>query len=170
MLLSRLTMWTLAIGLVAVAMAVWPQVPERFPTHYGLDGVADDWSVGSFWGWLALPLVGLAMAAFMEWMMRVAVFRPGAPGLNLPNKEAILALPPDRRAPVLARVAVMTYATAAFCMVAFALIQLGTWTEAHGASGTGWVLAGIGVAVVGPMAALAVGMVAIHNEVDRQQA
>ncbi|WP_412062255.1 DUF1648 domain-containing protein [Rubrivirga sp. IMCC45206] len=170
MLVSRLTMWTLAIGLVAVAIAVWPEVPGRFPTHYGFDGVADDWSEGSLWGWLALPLVGLAMAAFLEWMVRVAVFRPGAPGLNLPNKEAILALPPEKRAPVLARVAAMTYATAALCVVAFALIQLGTWAEAHGASGTGWVLAGLAVAVVGPLAALAVGLVAIQNEVDRQQA
>ncbi len=166
---ARLLMWTLALGLLAVAVAVWPQVPARFPTHYGFDGVADAWAERSLLAWLALPLVGLALAAFLEWMTQVSIYRSGAPGLNLPNKAAILALPPDRQVPVLDRVAAMGYGSGVACLASFALIQMGTWVEANGASGTGWVMAGVAAAVVGSLAVLVVGMVAVQNELDRQR-
>ena len=162
-------MWTLAVGLVAWAGWFWPDVPARVPTHFGPGGQPDAWAARSARSWFGLPALGVAFAvgfdALTVWVHR----HPETPGLNLPQKRAILALPAERRAPVLARSAAMVYAMIAACLVAFALIQVGVWTAANGADGAGWVLAGGGVALIGPLAALAWGMARVSAEVRRQQ-
>ena len=163
-------MWVLALGLLAWAVWLWPDVPARVPVHFGFDGQPDRWADRSVWSWFGLPLVGLATAASIDVFVRWSLRRPGAPGVNLPNKEAILALPPEKRAPVLARVADLVYGAVAWCLVAFALIQVGTWVEARGASGTVWTLGGVLAAVAGPLAALVVGLARIDTELKRQQA
>ena len=53
--------------------------------------------------------------------------------------------------------------------MAFAFIQLGTWTAAHGAGGAGWVGTGGAVAAVGPLVALVWGLQRVAAEVRRQQ-
>lgn len=169
MTLARLTMWMLALGLLAWALWLWPSVPARIPTHFGIDGTPDSWSERSLASWLSLPLVGLALAAGMEALTRWTLRRPGAPGLNIPGKEAILALPPERQVPVMDRAAELLYLTGVACLVAFSLIHLGAWTEANGIDGSMWVLGGVLVSFVGPLAALVWGLVRIQSEVARQQ-
>ena len=168
MSLPRVLMWTLALALVAWAAWLWPDVPARVPVHFGLDGTPDRWADRSVWSWFGLPLVGLAMAGGIDALVQWALRRPGAPGLNVPNKEAILALPPERRAPVMARVEAMVYWGLVPALAAFVLIQADVWAAAHGAGGTGW--AGVVVATVGPLAALVVGLVRVEGELERQQA
>ena len=170
MRLSRALMWTLALGLAASAAWLWPDVPARVPVHFGLDGEPDRWVGRSAWAWFGLPLVALATAAGLDALTRWSLARPGLPAVNLPNKGAILALPPERRAPVLARVGAVLYAVGAACMVTFALVQAGVWAEAHGADGAPWTVAAVAVSAVGPLAALVVGLVRVEAEVERQRA
>lgn len=162
-------MWLLALGLGAAAVALWPEVPDRIPLHFGPDGTPDRWGERSVLGWFGLPLVVLAMAAGAEGLLSWTLARPEAPYLNLPSKEAILALPPERRAPVWDRVRSLIYAVMATCVLAFALIQGGIWVEAHGANGQGWVLAGGLSALVLPMAAVVWGIVRVDAEIRRQR-
>ena len=168
-MLFRLAMWTLAVGLVAWAGWVWSDVPARVPTHVGLDGEPDAWADRSVWSWFGLPALGLVLAAGLDALTVWTHRHPALTGLNLPQKDAILALPPERRAPVLARSAGMLYGVGALCLVTFVLIQLGTWTAAQDAGGAGWVLAGVVVSVVGPLAALVWGLWRVSAELRRQQ-
>lgn len=169
MLPSRALMWASALGLLAAAAWLWPDVPARVPVHFGADGTPDRWVDRSIWSWFGLPLVGLALAAGLDGLTRWAVRHPEMPGVNLPDKAAILALPPERRAPVLDRVAALLYGIGVACLTAFALLFAGVWAEAHGAGGRGWVLAGGLVAVVGPLAVLVWGLVRVSAEVRRQR-
>lgn len=163
-------MWALSVGLVAWAAWLWPDVPARVPVHFGLDGEPDRWADRSVWSWFGLPLVGLATAAGLDALTRWSLSRPSAPGINIPNKGAILALPPPRRAPVLDRVGALLYGVGAWAMAAFVLIQAGVWTAATGAGAGPWPLAGTLTAAVGPLVALVVGLVRIDVELKRQQA
>ncbi|MDT0632630.1 DUF1648 domain-containing protein [Rubrivirga sp. S365] len=166
----RLVMWALAVGLAVWAGWLWPDVPARVPTHFGLDGQPDAWAGRSVGSWFGLPAIALALAAFLDALVVWTHRHPALAGLNLPQKDAILALPPDRRAPVLAWSAAALYAVGAACMVSFALIQAGTWAAAHGGSGAEWVAAGGAVAVVAPLVALAWGLRGVSVELRRQQA
>ena len=166
---SRAVMWALAVGLVAGAGWLWPDVPARVPTHFGADGVPDAWSDRSVSSWFGLPLVGLALAAVMEWAVWL-IRRPGAPGLNLPNEEALRALPPERQRPVVDRVARWLYRIGALTLAGFGLIQGGAWAEAHGADGSGWVLAGALGTAVASVLALPWMLVDVDAELKRQQA
>lgn len=168
--MARLLMLTLALGLVAWAVWLWPDVPARVPVHFDPGGAPDRWAARSVGSWFALPLVALAVAAALDALMRWALRHPESPMLNLPDKEALLALPPERRAPVLARVAEMTYAIGALSVAACALIQVGVWTTARGADGSGWVLAGGLTVILGSLAVLVWGLVRVQAELTRQQA
>ncbi len=168
--MARALMWTLALGLAAWSAWLWPDVPARIPLHFGADGTPDRWGERSALSWFLLPLVGLGLAGGLDALTRWALRHPEAPAINLPNKAAILALPPERRAPVLARVGTLIYTVGALCLAALVLIHVGTWTTATGENGAGWVLAGSLTAIVGPLAALVWGLVRIDAEVRRQQA
>ena len=167
--MARALMWTLALALLAWAVWLWPDVPGRVPVHFGLNGEPNAWADRSAWSWFGLPAVGLAIAAGVDVLLRWSLSRPGAPGINLPQKETVLALPPERQAPVWDRVAAMVYAGIALSLGALALIQVGGWAESQGADGSRWVLAGVVTAVVAPLAMLTVGMVRVDAEVKRQR-
>ncbi len=161
---ARVLMWAVAVALVAWAAWLWPDLPTRIPVHFDGAGTPDRWDGRSLLSWLGLPLVGLAPAAGLDVLAVWTRRHPRSPTLNLPNKQAVLDLPTERRAPVLQRVSDLLFATGAACLVAFALLQQGMWTAAHGGSGAGWVRAGGLSALVLPLGAL----VAVDAEVKRQ--
>ncbi len=168
--MARALMWVLALGLLAWAAWLWPDVPARVPVHFGPNGQPDAWADRSVWSWFGVPLVGLALAALAEAQMRWSLARPDAPGINIPNKKAILALPPEKRAPVLARVADIVYGAIAVGLVALTLVQLDVWAVAHGADDAPSTVAISVVALAGSLAVLVVGLVRVNAELKRQQA
>jgi uncharacterized membrane protein len=165
----RILLWASSLALLVVAAWLWPDVPALVPVHFGADGMPDRWAARSVGSWFGLPLLGLAVAAGLDAVTRWALRNPDAPGLNLPQKSDILALPRERRGPVLERVAELAYAVGVACVASFALIQVGTWREAHGLGGEVWVVAGGAVAVIAPLAALVWGLHRVSAELRRQQ-
>ena len=53
-------------GLVASAV-VYPDLPERMPTHWNLAGEADGWSSRAWGAWL-MPIVIAFIWATMRWL------------------------------------------------------------------------------------------------------
>ena len=168
MSLSRILMWSLALATLAWAAWAYGSLPERIPVHFGLDGTADRWEDRSLGSWL-LPALGLALAALFDAIARWSVQNPQKQTINLPQSADLMALPVERRVPVLRRSAAMLYAVGAVVLVAFALIQVGSYAEAFGRPSQAWVMAGVGVATVGPLAVLVSGTVAVSNEIARQR-
>lgn len=64
-----LVMWLLALlPFVLVALA-WPHLPERVPTHWGLDGEINGWSSpAALWG---LCAIGPALALLLQFLPKV---------------------------------------------------------------------------------------------------
>ena len=166
----RATMWLLSAGLVACALWLWPEVPDRVPLHHGADGTPDRWGDRSLLSWLGLPLVGLGVSALLDWTAWWTARRPDSPLVNLPRKRELLALPPERRAPVLRVVARMVYGLGVLSAAALFLIQLGIWTTAQGRDGSAWILAATAALLAGSVAGAVWGSVRAGAEVERQQA
>lgn len=166
---ARLLLWATALALAVWAAWLWPEVPDRVPVHFGAGGEPDRWEDRSVFSWFGLPALGLGLAAGLDALATWTRRHPESPFLNLPNKAAILALPPRQRAAVMREVAGLLYGVGWTCLLAIALIQVGVWNEAQGGSGQGWVLSGVLMAVLGPLAALVWGLVRTQGEVRRQR-
>ena len=89
----------LASWMVALALWAWPRLPDRIPTHFGIDGHADAWSDKGLVSWFLLPAVALALLLLMYWIRSVLPRRPG--WVNLPDQRRLADLPEAARGPVL---------------------------------------------------------------------
>lgn len=65
--LYRLVLLLAAVGATAL---LWDRLPDRMPTHWGIDGRVDGWS-GRAQGALLLPLVALATWGLAELLPRI---------------------------------------------------------------------------------------------------
>ena len=75
----ELPQWLVMSAMFAAAAWAWPQVPERIPVHWGLNGEVDRYG-GKFEGLLAIPLtvIGiylLMLVPFFSATIRPAFFR-----------------------------------------------------------------------------------------------
>jgi uncharacterized membrane protein len=89
------------LGTFGAALLHHRQLPARVPVHFDLAGLPDRWADRSWGTTLAAPLLGLAATAllyasagFLGWLRR----HPRM--VNLPSKDAFLALPPELQDPV----------------------------------------------------------------------
>jgi uncharacterized membrane protein len=60
----------LVAGALALAAVLWPLLPERMPTHWGLDGRVDGWG-SRFEGAILLPLLALGIWLMAEVLPRI---------------------------------------------------------------------------------------------------
>lgn len=149
------------------SLAVWPDLPERVPGHIGFDGEVTRWDESSLTAWLLLPLIALATAALTY---GGAALLPRHPGLfNIPDKAAFLALPADRRMPVIARMRSFLYGITALTLGVFAALQWTRYRIALGADPEPYLaftlVAGLLIAPV----ALGVWLPPIGREIRRQK-
>ena len=143
----------LLVALFGFCAIVWPTLPERLPTHFGLDGAVDGWSDRSLWAWFALPLIAAAVTALLYGIGRLAPRHPEL--LNVPEKKAYLALSPERRAPVVAVVVESLHIVSAILLAMMIVIQIGSYRTALGHDAEGVILAATIAMVVGmPISAL----------------
>lgn len=119
--------------LVGGSLAVFPDLPERYASHFRMDGTPDRWATKGLLGWMALPLIAIATSV-MQYAM--AAYMPRRPGwLNIPQKERLLALPPERQQPVLRIGSSMLFWTTTMILSLFLMIQYSMYRGA--VSGTG---------------------------------
>ncbi|MBD4578554.1 DUF1648 domain-containing protein, partial [Xanthomonas citri pv. citri] len=73
----------LCLALLGWALVALPGLPERVPTHWGVDGRPDAWEDTSFGTVAAGPLIGLGMTGFLALVSAmVTALTPTDPGLS----------------------------------------------------------------------------------------
>lgn len=169
MTLSRILLWSLALGLVAWAAWAWPGLPDRIPLHFGLDGQPDRWGERSVWGWFLLPAIGVGLAAMMDGIGRWSIRNPEKQTVNLPQSDELYALPVERRIPILTHIAVSMNVIGILLLAAFILFQIGSYQSAHGGSAQAWTLAGLAICLFTPMTVLVSMLTTTSAAIARQR-
>lgn len=153
----------LLAALLVVSAWLWPSLPEALPQHFGLDGTPDRWGGRSTWWWM--PVLALVMTGFFAVIARWAMRNPGR--VNMPGKDRLLALPPERQRPVLVRTADLLWFTNALTLLLFGVIQWSIYHTAITGPSQGLSVAVLLLAVgMGPMILL--GLPWIDAELKRQ--
>jgi uncharacterized protein DUF1648 len=116
-LIDALSVVVLILGW-ALALSVYPRLPERVPVHFGLRGEADRW--GGRWMIFLIPIVSTSIVALDYW-----IFEYVSPGSPRP-------IPPETRTPLhlllLELSVIFTYITWRMSEVAFGRARgLGGW-------------------------------------------
>lgn len=88
-------------ALFAGSMMVYPDIPQRFPIHFGASGQPDGWATRSPLSWLMVPLIAAGSVLLLEAASRISVRNPQL--WNVPQKSRFLALTPNERAPIIHR-------------------------------------------------------------------
>jgi hypothetical protein len=165
----RLVHWINLLLLAAVvggSVWAWPHLPARIPAHLGADGEVTRWTGRTAWSWFLLPLVTLATVALNY---GIAALLPGRPHLmNLPDRKRFLALPPERRAPVIARMQDFLYGFSAPLIVLMGAIQWTMYRAAVGTDGAADVLVVLLASFLLTPLVLAVWLPRIQGELRRQ--
>lgn len=98
------------LGTFAAAILGHQRQPARVPVHFDLAGFPDRWADKSWGNTLTVPLMCLAITALLYGSAQVVGWTRRHPRLlNLPNKEAFLALPPELQDPVWRQMKAMLY-------------------------------------------------------------
>jgi len=116
--------------MAAASAAAWPALPGRIPQHFDLGRDADRWVARTPEAWWSLPLIAAGTVAFL-FALAWALPR-SAEGVNLPDKQRLLALPRHQQRAALEPLA------AALCWVAFVIVLvMGAVQAARFATATG---------------------------------
>ncbi|MEM8964073.1 MAG: DUF1648 domain-containing protein [Acidobacteriota bacterium] len=151
---------------LAASAVTYVDLPDRFPTHFGIDGQPDAWSDKSPVMWFLLPLIGLASLVVMYGVASAITKSPGL--LNIPDKKRFLQLPPERQKPVFDKVKAMLYWLTATITVLFMAIQVSMWQGAHGDSTTTTMTLTMVIALGMTPVLLIVFLPGLTKEVDQQ--
>lgn len=152
--------------LFGASVLVWPELPERIPGHFSATGEVTRWDERSLWDWMLMPLLALAIAGMNYGLAALLPRRPGI--FNHPGKEAFLALPPARRAPVIARMRTMMYGLSALTTVVFGVLQWVRYRTAAGADPEPYIALTLVLGAVITPIALGVWLPPISREVREQ--
>lgn len=125
---------TLNLALVMIsfvfAAATYGALPETIPTHIDLGGTPSNLTERSLLGWFALPLIDLASLALLMWLGAMLPSHPG--WFNFPEKEKLLALPSEYRAPAIAAMRLTLDVTLLGMLMTLLVVQLLFWRTAMG--------------------------------------
>lgn len=105
----------LAIVLIALVVAAhagiwwravhwWPLLPDKIPTHFGMNGAPNAWSSKSIAAWFLLPAIATFLLVFLGVLAwGIGRLMRSVPQLcNMPHKDLFLKLSPAGRAAVAA--------------------------------------------------------------------
>ncbi|HEX6909097.1 MAG TPA: DUF1648 domain-containing protein [Longimicrobium sp.] len=128
---ARLLNAVLLLALFAGSAWAYPRLPERIPIHFDLTGQPDGWASRST-GWFLLPVIALALAAFLH---AVAAYSANHPETwNVPDKRRFLALDPQARAPITAKLRAFVAWVGVVVTAMMCVIQAAVFRAATGAS------------------------------------
>lgn len=159
----------LALLLAVGSLAVFPLLPEQLPAGLDFQGAARGWRPKALVPWVGLPAIGAVVAAVLIWMTVWLIPRKPA-SINIPDKDRLLELPPDRQQPVVRHVQSLVLVVSAGVLLMFGGIQLGVALAALGRPSMVVMLGTLLMGLLSPLAALAVYLPRISDEIDRQRA
>jgi len=125
----------LSAGLVGFGVWAWPRLPDRIPTHFGLNGMPDAWSGTTLTSWFLVPGLALLLAGGVGILRRILPLKPR--WVNLPGRTKLVELPEAARGPVLEVLSGSLAMVQTEILVLFALVYLGTLRTAMGESSQG---------------------------------
>lgn len=133
--------------LVGGSLYVYPDLPDRIPLHFGADGAADRWGERSLLSWMAMPAIAAVTTVAL---MVLGTLLPRRPTwINMPDRDRLLKLPVRLQRRVVEGVAHTLYLTAFMTLLMFIVLQYGAWLTATGGDGSGAIMTGLVLAVVG---------------------
>lgn len=119
------------------------------------------------WEWALLPALGVLTTVGVLWMGRYV--RRDPRWVNLPDKDRLLRLPPERQGLVLARVDEMMQGVNLASLGVFLLVQQLVRAETLGLPEQGWLVAVLVASVGTTPLVLAVFLPRISGEIKRQE-
>ena len=126
----RILPWVVVGIHFLLAIAVYPTLPPRVPTHLDFSGVVTATSATSWWSWLLLPVVSAATTGLLA---VISGYLPRNPSLfNFPDKARFLALPTEYQPPVVAAMRTTLDITAIGVAVIMGCVQGLLWRAAFG--------------------------------------
>jgi uncharacterized membrane protein len=128
----------LMVAMVWFSVWAWPRLPDRIPTHFGLDGRPDAWSEPSFWSWFLIPTIAFTLVLGMYGFRALMPRHPN--WVNLPDHRRLADLPEAARGPVLEMMSGFLALVQAHLLVIFAIIQLASYRTALGGDSQGAML------------------------------
>ena len=161
-----------AILLVAMwAFALWAydKLPDPIPIHFDAAGNPNGWAEKSYVSWFMLPASALGMTVLTYASALFVILSRKYPRLvNFPGryKAKFLALPPERREPVLAVAKAFTYWLAVPMNALLAWVEWGMYHAAFDGRMTGSVWTPMIVFFVIFTAVIVVGVVWMLRAVD----
>lgn len=104
------------------------ELPARIPQHFDASGAPTREVATSIVSWFALPVIAAGVWGLVTW---VGSRLPSQPELfNFPQKARFLALPPERRGPVLVEMRRFLDATALATVLLMGVVHLLVWRVA----------------------------------------
>jgi hypothetical protein len=166
MTVARRINLALLLILLGASVAVWPDLPDRLPLHFGLGGRVDRWADRSLRSWFTIPLVAVGLNLLLIGVARWATERPER--INLPDKARLLRLPPERQRAVLTRLRGSFDVVALPLTLSMCFVQAGSYLAARGGSGQAFMILVFVIALLsGPLALIAI-LLPLQRELDRQ--
>ena len=118
----------LILIMAGFALWAWPQLPERIPVHFGVDGAANGWGERSVLSWFGPFFWAVAIYLLMG-LFRVLM--PRYPRLvNLPDRTRLSDMPEVARGPVLEMMAGFLALVQTGLLAVFGLIQYASYRAA----------------------------------------
>lgn len=121
-----------------LSLRVLGDLPERIPTHFGINGQADAWSEGSTLSWLMAPMMATGIAVSILLLTLYLQKRPHL--VNAPGKVRLQDLPERYRGPAMEAVREMMALLQVEMILIFGLVQRATWASAVGESNDVWMM------------------------------
>lgn len=159
----------LILGLLVGSWAVFDELPDRIPVHFGLDGVPDAWADRTPARWLTLPFVAMGTSLLLygsAWM--VGRF-PSA--MNVPEAARYRALSAGSKTIVVAQVQDILLWIGLLVNAVFLVLQAGSYQVAVGSTDRlpwwsgGWAI--LVVVLVGSTAAVVVLVTRLSSTIRR---
>ena len=153
----RLLNLLLLAALWAASIVAWPRVPDRIPIHFDFAGNPDAWAPRTLLSWFMLPLITTGLSLGLQALARAGDQNPWL--WNIPEKPRFVALPPDARAPITARLRGLVALMSVLATVLLALVQAEVYAAATSKGTMPWLIPGaLGVMLVLIVAASVVTM------------
>lgn len=157
----------------ALALWLWPDLPERIPLHFDGAGRPDRFGDKTLLSWFGLPTLATVFALVFAFVLPpwiVSLARRNSKYLNVPDRAQFEKLPPEARVRATRPVTSMLIVLATEITLLFGVIQYGTARVASGAwekLPTAMVFGALGILVATSLLWLPFVGRGVRNEVQR---